>query len=132
MKYGVAFFAAIVAMVLLDIVWFKLVMGNLFRSELGDAVLESPRLAAAAAFYIVYALGIVVFIVAPTQSLPWERALLLGALFGLVAYGTYDLTNMATLKVWTWKVAVFDIMWGAFATAISATAGRAGMLLVAR
>jgi uncharacterized membrane protein len=129
MKYGVAFFAAIVAMVLLDIAWFKLVMGSLFRSELGDAVLESPRMAAAAAFYTVYSIGIVVFIVVPTQSLPWERALWLGALFGFVAYGTYDLTNMATLKMWTWKVAGIDILWGAFATAVSAVVGRMAIVL---
>jgi uncharacterized membrane protein len=129
MKYGAAFFAAIVAMVLLDAAWFKLVMGSLFRSELGDAVLESPRMAAAAAFYIVYSIGIVAFVIYPSQSSTWERTLLLGALFGLVAYGTYDLTNMATLEVWTWKVAVIDILWGAFATATSAMAGRTAVML---
>jgi uncharacterized membrane protein len=132
MKYGVAFLASIVAMVLLDAVWFKLAMGNLFRSELGDVVLESPRMAAAAVFYVVYSIGIVVFVVYPSQSSTWERAILLGALFGLVAYGTYELTNMATLKVWTWKVVVIDMLWGAFATAVSATAGRTAILLAER
>lgn len=132
MKYGLAFSAAIVAMVLLDVIWFKLVMGSLFRSELGDSVLENPRIAAAVAFYILYSIGIVVFVVFPSQSSSWEHTLILGALFGLVAYGTYDLTNMATLKVWTWKVAGIDMLWGAFATAVSAMAGRTAIMLAGR
>lgn len=89
-------------------------------------------MAAAAAFYILYSMGIVAFVVYPSQSSTWERVILLGALFGLVAYGTYDLTNMATLKVWTWKVAVLDMLWGAFATAASAMAGRTAIMLAAR
>ena len=132
MKYGIAFFATIATMVLLDMAWFKLVMGSLFRSELGDAVLPSPRMLAAIAFYIVYSIGIVVFVVYPAQSSTWERTLLLGALLGFVAYGTFDLTNMATLKIWTWKVTVIDILWGAFATAASAMAGRTALALAAR
>ncbi len=129
MKYGVAFAAAIVAMVPLEVIWFKLVMGSLFRRELGDSVLESPRIVAAVIFYILYSIGIAVFVIFPSQSSSWERTLLLGALFGLIAYGTYDLTNMATLKIWTWKVAGLDILWGAFATAVSATAGRMAIML---
>jgi uncharacterized membrane protein len=132
MKYGVAFFATIVAMVLLDAAWFKLVMGSLFRSELGDAVLENPRMTAAAAFYIVYSIGIVAFVIYSSQSSTWEHTLLLGALFGLVAYSTYDLTNMATLKMWTWKVAIVDILWGTFATAVSAMVGRTAIMFAGR
>jgi uncharacterized membrane protein len=132
MKYGVAFLATIAVMVLLDITWFKLVMGNIFRSELGDIVLENPRIVAAAAFYVMYSIGIMWFVIFSTESSSWERTLVLGALFGLIAYSTYDLTNMATLKAWTWKVAGIDILWGAFATALSAVAGRMAIMFAAR
>jgi uncharacterized membrane protein len=132
MKYGAAFLATTVVMVLLDITWFKLVMGNIFRSELGDIVLENPRIVVAAAFYVMYSIGIMWFVIFSTESSSWERTLVLGALFGLIAYGTYDLTNMATLKAWTWKVAGIDILWGAFATALSAVAGRTAVMLAAR
>jgi uncharacterized membrane protein len=129
MKYSAVFLATIVVMVLLDIAWFKLAMSSIFGSELGDIVLESPRMAAAAAFYLVYSIGIMWFVIFPTQSFTPERTFFLGALFGLIAYGTYDLTNMATLKPWTWKLAGIDMLWGAFATAISAVAGRAALAL---
>jgi uncharacterized membrane protein len=125
MKYGSAFFAALIVLAVLDVVWLKLVMGEIFKSELGDIALQTPRMIPATIFYLMYAIGIVVFVVSPNASSAWTTTLLSGALFGLIAYGTYDLTNMATLKAWTWKLASLDIAWGAFATAIGALAGRA-------
>jgi uncharacterized membrane protein len=68
--------------------------------------------------------GVVALVVIPaTVSGNWVQALLMGALLGLVAYGTYDMTNMATMKGYTLRVALVDMGWGTFVTAISATAG---------
>lgn len=129
MKYVAAFFAIIVVMLLLDILWLKFVMGSIFKRELGDMALQTPRLAPAALFYAMYAVGILVFVAIPTASSPWQNAFGLGSLLGLLAYGTYDLTNMATLKPWTWKLASMDMTWGTLVTALSAVAGRKALVM---
>lgn len=131
MKFVSAFFAVAVVILVLDVLWLKLVMGTIFKSELGEIALQSPRLAPAAMFYIMYALGVVVFVALPTAQAPWYQTLALGALFGLMAYGTYDLTNMATLKSWTWKLAGIDMAWGTLVTAVSAVAGRKALVMFA-
>ncbi|MFP4313416.1 MAG: DUF2177 family protein, partial [Alphaproteobacteria bacterium] len=76
------------------------------------------------AFYCVYVVGVVVFAVQPAlQSGEWVTALSYGALLGLVAYGTYDFTNLSTLKDWPWQVSAVDIVWGTSLTALSAVLG---------
>ena len=76
---------------------------------------------AAVAFYVVYVLGVVIFAVQPgLESGNWHGALVRGSLFGFFAYATYDLTNLATLKIWSLKVSLIDIAWGAFVTGTSA------------
>lgn len=128
-KYFYAFVATLIVLVVLDAIWLKMVMGSIFKTELGDLALPSPRVLPAVFFYVMYALGVVVFVVLPNSlsSSPstWQSAFLVGALFGLIAFGTYDLTNMATLKAWSWKLASIDMAWGTFVTAASAAAGRA-------
>lgn len=134
MKHLYTFLAVLIVLTVLDVIWLKLVMAGVFKTELGDSALPSPRLLPAAIFYVMYALGVVVFVVLPNSSLSpspptWQSTFLIGALFGLMAYGTYDLTNMATLKAWSWKLASMDMAWGAFATAASAVAGRSALRL---
>jgi uncharacterized membrane protein len=128
MKYVATFFAIIVVVLVLDLLWLKLVMGSIFKNEIGDVALPTPRLTPAAMFYLMYAVGVLIFVVIPGASMPWYYALAMGALFGLMAYGTYDLTNMATLKPWTWKLAIMDMVWGTFVTAMSAVAGRKALV----
>ena len=99
-------------------------MGDIFKSALGDIALQTPRMLPAALFYIMYAVGIFFLVVEPSIASTWSRTISMAALFGLMAYGTYDLTNMATLKLWTWKLVGIDIAWGTFATTLSAMAGR--------
>ena len=104
----------------LDFLWLGFVAKNLYASELGKLLLEKPNMSAAIAFYIVYIIGVVVLVINPalaTGSL-WS-ALGYGALFGLVAYATYDLTNLATVNGFTLKVALIDMCWGAFLTAVT-------------
>ena len=120
----IAYFSTALVFWLLDAVWLGVVVKDFTQLELGPLLLSAPQKAPAIAFYLLYVVGIVIFVVLPaldTDSL-W-RALGLGALFGLIAYATYDLSNMATLKGWSTNFSLLDMAWGAFATAIASTAG---------
>lgn len=78
-------------------------------------------MAAAVIFYLLYGIGILIFAVTPAlENNSWKQALGYGALFGFFCYGAYDLTNLATLKDWPLKMAVVDMTWGTFLTAITA------------
>lgn len=120
-RWAAAYAATLVVFAAIDLAWIALVMAGLFRKHLGDILLDRPRLGAAAAFYLVYIAGILVLAVAQSQS--WKQALAMGAVLGVVAYATYDLTNRATLKPWPLDVAMLDIAWGGFMTAIAALVG---------
>ena len=106
----------------LDFLWLGFIAKNLYASELGKLLLEKPNMLAAAVFYIIYIIGVVVFVVNPalTNGSQWS-AIGYGALFGLIAYATYDLTNLATINGFTLKVVIIDLCWGMFITA--ATSG---------
>jgi uncharacterized membrane protein len=120
-RWAAAYVATLVVFAAIDLAWITLVMAGLFRKHLGDILLDRPRLGAAAAFYLVYIAGILVLAVAQSQS--WRQALAMGAVLGVVAYATYDLTNRATLKPWPLDVAILDIAWGGFMTACAALVG---------
>ncbi len=96
-------------------------MAPTYRELLGSLMLDKPLLLPAAVFYCLYVIGCVVFVVLPALS--WQRAAKLGALLGLVAYGTYDLTNWATLRDWSVQVSLMDWAWGTVATAVACTVG---------
>ena len=124
MKYAIAYLGTAVIFFVLDLIWLVFIAKNFYRSELGELLTEEPKMAAAAIFYVVYVLGIVIFAV--LSGLRGESVLmvvLLGALFGLCCYGTYDMTNFATLKNWPLKVVVVDITWGVVLTSVSAVGG---------
>ncbi|MEO5845276.1 MAG: DUF2177 family protein [Caldimonas sp.] len=121
---SIAYASTAVVFLALDAVWLTTMADRLYRAELGRLMLERPDMAAAAAFYALYFVGVLVFAVLPgLESGRWTTALGLGALLGLVAYGAYDLTNQATLRGWSWKVTFADLAWGAFVTAVAAAAG---------
>jgi uncharacterized membrane protein len=105
----------------LDAVWLTSTYERLYRPAIGHLLRDGFALAPAAAFYALYVLGIVVFAVQP--GLLGGRsgmAAARGALFGLIAYATYDLTNQATLRDWPWHVTLIDLCWGAAASAAAA------------
>lgn len=105
----------------LDVIWLRFAAGLLYRPLLGDILLERFRLAPAILFYLIYVGGIVKFAVLPAlASGRWTTALINGAALGLVAYGTYDFTNQATLKVWSPLVTIADLCWGTMLTASAA------------
>ncbi len=102
----------------IDAVWLGLVAPKFYRKHIGDLLADKPNLVAAAVFYVLYMIGVVVFAINPAlEEDSLQRALGLGALLGLVMYATYDLTNQATLKIWSTKVTVVDMIWGSLITA---------------
>ena len=120
----IAYGASALAMLALDSVWLTLTSQRLYRAQLGELMRPGFDLPPAALFYLLYVLGIVVFAVQPALAQhSWSAALRLGALLGLVAYATYDLTNQATLRDWPTAITIADLCWGTFLTATAATAG---------
>jgi uncharacterized membrane protein len=120
----IAFAGVAVTLLVLDFAWLSLMLGPIYQRLLGPILSESVNYPAAAAFYLIYAVGIVFFAVRPAlESGDWRDALLRGAALGLLAYATYDLTNLATLKTWSLRVSLLDMGWGAVLTAAAASAG---------
>lgn len=121
-----AYLGALLSMLALDAVWLGVLMPDAYQRALGHLLLAEPRWDAAALFYLAYPVGTVVFAVLPAWRAAQPRqAWLLGALYGALAYATYDLTNLATLKGWPVHIVVIDIAWGAVITAVSAATGLA-------
>ena len=101
-----------------DAVWLVKIAPNFYKKHIGHLMASSPNFVAAGLFYFINIFGIVFFAVLPALNKnSWQTALLYGALYGLVTYATYDLTNLATLKDWPVVVAVVDIIWGMFLSA---------------
>jgi uncharacterized membrane protein len=124
---------ALVVLVALDAVWLNFVGISMFSPVLGGMLLDTPRWGPAVLFYLLYALGVVIFAVAPAlRSGSLRTAFGHGALFGFFAYMTYELTNLATIKVWTSELATVDIGWGTLLTALAATASFAIASLAGR
>lgn len=123
MLYAIAYAAIIVPFLLLDAVWLTLMGKLVYKPTLGDILLPDVNLPPAIAFYLIYPIGILVFATLPAlKAESVTPALIYGALFGALAYATYDLTNHATLRNWTLQITLMDIAWGAFASAVAATA----------
>ncbi|WP_439573210.1 DUF2177 family protein [Phreatobacter sp.] len=123
-QFAVAYAATAVTFLAIDFVWLSLMASRLYRPQLGNLLLDQPNLVVAGLFYLVYAAGIVVLVVLPAfGSRSLLMALGLGALLGLVAYGTYDITNLATLKGWSVTVTIVDMLWGMTITAVASVAG---------
>ena len=123
MVYVTAYIAAALVMAGLDLAWLSQTGDSFYRASLSAVMGDKAYIPAAVAFYLLYIVGIVYFGVRPALADgEWRSALINGALFGFFCYMTYDLTNMATLKVWSMKVAVVDIAWGTFVTGASALA----------
>lgn len=122
--YVTAYFVAALVMLGLNSIWLTLTANRLYRPLIGALMLDGFRPAPAIAFYGLYLVGIVVFAVRPAfASRRWTSALGWGATFGFIAYGTYDLTNQATLKIWSVAITTADMTWGSLLTAVSAAAG---------
>ena len=122
LKNFAIYFSFLVALIAIDLVWLLGIAKNLYRSEMGDLMASEPKLLAGLAFYLIYALGVCIFVIVPAlskQSLLY--ALQYGALFGLFCYMTYDLTNLAVIRNFPTQLALIDIAWGSLVTALCAS-----------
>ncbi|SIR14488.1 Uncharacterized membrane protein [Rhizobium sp. RU20A] len=107
-----------------DAIWLGVVARTFYRDQLGSMMLPSPNFTIAALFYLFYAVAIVILAVLPgVKAGSIWMAIGYGAVLGLAAYGTYDITNLAVLKGWPVIVTVVDMIWGTFITATCAAAG---------
>jgi uncharacterized membrane protein len=118
------YFATLIAFLAIDMVWLGLVARTFYRRYLGFLMAPSPNWLAAIIFYLLFVVGIVVFAVLPgLEANSLKTTLLRAALFGLIAYATYDLTNLATVKDWPLIVTIVDLIWG---TVVSVAVSYAG------
>jgi uncharacterized membrane protein len=123
MRPAIAYIATLLTFCAVDFVWLRVMASRLYLPTLGDMLLDEVRIAPAIVFYLLYPLGLVIFVVLPAlKSDSVASALGFGALFGLIAYATYDLTNYATLKNWSFTITAADMAYGAFASALAAAA----------
>ena len=124
LKYLAAYVGATVVMLAIDLVWLGVIARPWYVQGIGHLMAASPNWTAAALFYLLYPVGLMVFAVLPGLDGGWGKTALLGALFGFFAYATYDLTNLATLRQWPLGLALMDMAWGTGVSAVAAMAGR--------
>ncbi len=111
--YTKLYLSTLGAFFVIDMIWLGLVARGLYRKYLGFLLSPNPNWTAAILFYLLWVAGLLVFAVVPgLQAASSKKALLLGALFGLLTYATYDLTNQATVKDWPLLITVVDMIWG--------------------
>lgn len=119
--YFTALIGMYVSMLIMDGIWLSTMMKPFYSKYLGPLLSGTVHFGAAGFFYVLYGIGAVVLVVLPVfkNNGSLAQAFMMGALLGLVAYGTYDLTNHATLKDWKLIVTIVDMTWGAFLTGIA-------------
>ncbi|HMS23663.1 MAG TPA: DUF2177 family protein [Candidatus Saccharibacteria bacterium] len=119
MNYLYAFLTSLGTMAVLDAAWLGFIAPSFYKKHIGFIMTDKPNWLAAIAFYLIFIAGLTIFVVYPgwKESYSLIKIGLLGALFGLVTYATYDLTNQATLKNWPYIVTIVDLIWGTLLTA---------------
>ncbi len=112
-KFIKLYLIALTIFLVVDMIWLGLIAKNIYTKYLGFIMAKKINWTAAIIFYLLFIVGLIVFVVAPaleTKSI--IKALLLAILFGLVTYATYDLTNLATIKNWPLAITIIDLIWG--------------------
>ncbi|MEY3431223.1 MAG: hypothetical protein RIS53_121 [Bacillota bacterium] len=117
------FFQVILTLIVftvVDLFWLVKVAPKLYRKHIGHLMADQVNRIGALLFYVIFIVGLVLFVIYPYQD-DLQLGILYGGAFGLVTYATYDLTNLATLKAWPVTITIIDLLWGTFVTA--ATSG---------
>jgi uncharacterized membrane protein len=123
-QLAIAYGAALCVFLAIDALWLAVLMKPVYGAALGPLLADTPRWAPAVLFYLLYVAGLLVFAILPgLRTRRGRTAAALGALLGLLAYGTYDLSNYATLRDWPLALTAIDMAWGTVLSAVSATAG---------
>ena len=112
LKYLGTYTVIFLTMFIIDMVWLGIIAKSTYANAMGSLLTPSPNLWAAAAFYLLFPLGLLIFAVLPHAESPVWKAALMGALFGFFAYSTYDLTNLAVIKDWPLGLTFIDMAWG--------------------
>jgi uncharacterized membrane protein len=120
-RYAVLYLATLVVIIPIDFLFIGIIAKSFFTSQVGD-MLGAIRLAPAVLLYLLYVVGILIF-VSGSPDATWQSTLLYGALFGFFCYATFELTSLSLLRHWTWPVVLVDVAWGTFVTAVSSTLG---------
>jgi uncharacterized membrane protein len=121
MNQLIVYVVTLAVFVSIDLVWLGFIAKNFYAAEIGTLLAEKMNLPAAVSFYLIYAVGLMFFAVQPSLTTGgWFRAAMLGGLLGFVAYATYDLSNLATLRGWSTKLAIVDMVWGAVLSGFTA------------
>jgi uncharacterized membrane protein len=103
----------------IDMVWLGVIAKSLYQKQIGPLMRPDVQWGAAILFYLLFIAGLVFFVIAPSvEKKDWMFALGAGALFGLITYATYDLTNLATLRNWPMVITIIDLLWGATIAAV--------------
>ncbi len=124
MQFIIAYLGAAIVFFGLDFIWLNYVAKTFYRQEVGSLLLDKFQMQYAGIFYIFYIAGIVILAVMPhLQTGNAKTIAAYGLMLGLVAYGTYDMTNMSTLKGWSLKMSMVDMVWGGFLTSLGALGG---------
>ncbi len=123
MLKNIAIYASfLIALIAIDLIWLLGIAKNVYRDQMGDLMATEPKLLAGLAFYLLYALGVCIFVIVPALSKQsWLHALQYGALFGFFCYMTYDLTNLAVVRNFPTQLAFIDMAWGSLVTAVCAS-----------
>jgi len=113
------YFSALPVFFAIDMLWLGLIAKSFYAKHIGFLMKTDVNWVAAIIFYLLFIVGLVLFVIAPAlQENSWGHALLYGALFGLITYATYDLTNLATIKDWPLVVTIVDLIWGTILAAL--------------
>jgi uncharacterized membrane protein len=108
-----------------DALWLRVIAVSLYEDAMGPLLSSSPNLFAAAAFYLLFPLGLLIFAVLPAEASSGVlQVAAKGALFGFFCYATYDLTNLAVVKGWPTGLSLIDMAWGAFLSGLASAAGK--------
>lgn len=124
MKHIYLYIITFVIFLAIDFIWLNFIAKNIYATKIGHLLAENPKLFPALIFYLIFVVGVIIFAVLPgyeAQNI-W-KTVMLGALFGLLTYSTYDLTNLATLKNWPVSVTIIDLIWGTSVSTVTSVAG---------
>jgi uncharacterized membrane protein len=121
--YTLIFLVSSVTFSVIDFVWVGLIAKRLYRRQIGHLLRDKPNVVAAVIFYILYIIGLIIFVINPALQMQGNQILnaaVYGGLYGLFTYATYDLTNLATVKGWPLLITIIDMIWGIVISTITA------------